>query len=417
MNNASEASERKSPMRRIVGGRHERAMDVMRVFNTLGEAILRSWKKVDYDEKRFPVVAGNALREAALERCVDVNALIAIVLLGAADGTLHQDAGRFGDLRCVVYGHPRFYIEAFVWGTGTTAIHDHSLSGAFCLVGGGSINSVYRFTEWERINSRFRIGTVIPVLLERLRVGDIRTINAGRSYIHSVFHIAEISGTVVVRSTLEEDALPQMVYRGGLFAVEPGLDGPYEEKIRAMAILLRYDRPEFYHALKELIGVASLEEKYVLHRHFASEWEEAPPAWREDARRNMGKYWGLFRQAARREGVIHAVTALRGRWVKLELRCLLVCLVSDFGRDAIVELMEKEWDRPFADVLDIWHSALVHDQGLADCEVSLIECMLGRPKALAGLANSVEACKHIIDSDIYRLFLLKQERLDGKVRP
>jgi hypothetical protein len=50
-----------------------------------------------------------------------------------------------------VYAGRRFYVEVVFWAEGTTAIHQHSFSGAFQVLVGSSIHTLYGFERGEAV--------------------------------------------------------------------------------------------------------------------------------------------------------------------------------------------------------------------------------------------------------------------------
>jgi len=64
--------------------------------------------------------------------------------------------GRFGNPPITMFSGARFYIDVYYWLDGTTAIHQHSFTGAFQVLLGSSIHSRYSFREDKIINEHFQ---------------------------------------------------------------------------------------------------------------------------------------------------------------------------------------------------------------------------------------------------------------------
>lgn len=274
------------------------------------------------------------------------------------------------------------------------------------------MNSVYSFVESERINSRFRIGTVTPVRMEVLHAKDVRLIASGREYIHSVFHLQDLSATIVVRSTIDEESLPQFVYRGGAVGVVPIIKNPYIEKCRALGMLFRHDREKFYEIACEVLMEASVEEKYVIYREFATELEAAPAHLLSAILGSIGPYLKTFRRANKREQVVRLGTRLRANWVDPDLRLLLACLISDFRPEDIVDCVEMETNKSFPTVVDNWVEKLVGSKNISECEILALKCMLNGLDTVKD-RNIVGKCMDMADSALCRLFLAKYRAMDG----
>jgi hypothetical protein len=111
-----------------------------------------------------------------------------------------------------VYEAPRFFVEALVWKDGELAIHDHGFGGAFAVLSGSSIHVTYEFAPDAMLNAGFGVGTLGFEAAEYLRAGDVRAIEAGRRFVHAVYHVASPTVSLVVRSRLDFHALPQLTY-------------------------------------------------------------------------------------------------------------------------------------------------------------------------------------------------------------
>jgi len=175
-------------------------------FQLLGEEIHAKLKRHSFDEKALPAVAAEALSIIELENDFRLDELAEFVIATK----IAQRVDEFSNLPLTVYRCEEFFIQILVWMDATTAIHQHAFSGAFRVLVGSSLHSVYEFNERERINSQFLLGDVRLKMAEILRTGDVRPIHPGSTdFVHALFHLDRPSVTVVVRNYYEPWAAPQ----------------------------------------------------------------------------------------------------------------------------------------------------------------------------------------------------------------
>lgn len=184
----------------------------MQVFTRLGTDIATAWAARDYDERCFPALAQDHIARA---RCHEqITPWDVLGWIADTDTVVPQPnlGAEFGQPPLTVYWHPRFYIELLFWATSTTSIHQHSTCGAFGLLAGASLNSVYHFAPRRRVSSGLVLG---DVRLERARLlapGDVEPILPGDQLIHAVFHLDFPSVSIVVRRQAYLDAGPTYEY-------------------------------------------------------------------------------------------------------------------------------------------------------------------------------------------------------------
>jgi len=148
-------------------------------FQRLGSMVTRLWKERDYNEEDFPEVASRGLSELPPDQHVsfwDVSkwALTCERLPGQADLS-----AKFGQPPLTVFGGRDFRIEVLFWVQGIPAIHQHSFSGAFHVMHGSSLQSLWEFEPTEQVAMRLALGRVSLKKAELLRKGDSRPIIAG----------------------------------------------------------------------------------------------------------------------------------------------------------------------------------------------------------------------------------------------
>lgn len=181
-------------------------------FHALGTAVESSWRRRDYDERAFPEVAQEALAARPPADAVDPVELAASFLRPDRCPWPDQRPSDFGQPPLIVFQGPRFHVEVLCWLDGTTTLHQHGFSGAFHVLGGSSVHSLYAFRERRRINTSLLLGDLELQRVELLQKGDTRPIRSGASCIHGLFHLETPSFTVVVRTTGDLDAHPQYDY-------------------------------------------------------------------------------------------------------------------------------------------------------------------------------------------------------------
>jgi hypothetical protein len=213
--------------------------DLMEEFEKLGALVESRWKAENYSEQVFPDIAAKALVESDLPARVDPWEIIRWV---HASGSLPQQMdvdGRFGNPPITLFAGPRFYIDVYYWLDGTTSIHQHAFTGAFQVLLGSSIHSRYSFREDKIINEHFSIGELTLEEVQLLKLNDVRTIRAGRNFIHSLFHLDRPSATITIRTENTPSAALQYDYRKPYFALNPFFKNPVMiKKMQTVGLLL-----------------------------------------------------------------------------------------------------------------------------------------------------------------------------------
>lgn len=218
----------------------------------VGELVEAQWRRHDYREARLPGIAHDALASAALHERLRWPDLLRWCV---RTPLLDSDNRSFGDVAIRVYEAPRFYVEALVWKTGQIAIHDHGFAGAFTVLAGSSLHATYGFRPAEMLNEGFGVGELTPRRCERLVAGDVRTIEAGRDFVHAVFHMAAPTVSIVVRSRVDTRALPQLLYlRAGVAFDRSALSKDALDKpLAALRVAAGLDRGLFLSLARDAI--------------------------------------------------------------------------------------------------------------------------------------------------------------------
>jgi hypothetical protein len=216
----------------------------MKIFDDLGARIEEAWRRLDYDEARFPSLATEALAE--LSPAASVGHAAVLDWLFASPTLPHQDdlCAKFGHPPITVFAGRRFYVQVLMWLEGSTSIHRHGFSGAFQLLDGTSLHARYRFDPRRRVSARMALGDLRLDRAELLARGDVVPIT--NDLIHALFHLEVPSATVVVRTSSDVEAGPQYDYRPPGLAIDPfDRDPVLIRTIQALAFARRADPARF----------------------------------------------------------------------------------------------------------------------------------------------------------------------------
>ena len=206
----------------------------------LGDEIAGAWRRLDHDDAAFTALATDRLTE----RIATARPTLADLArwLVAAPALPSQSSRSFGQPPVNVYVGHKFHIELLVWKDSTTAIHQHSFSGAFGVLEGSSVHSRYDFECHERVCTEVLLGDVRFRSAELLRAGDVRPIEPGDGHQHALFHLDRPTLTVVVRTTSEPRYDPQYSYLKPGLAVDPFYrPQPFETQLELLEALVDVD--------------------------------------------------------------------------------------------------------------------------------------------------------------------------------
>ncbi|MCA9672816.1 MAG: hypothetical protein KC503_44795 [Myxococcales bacterium] len=223
----------------------------------LGERIESRFRRENYDYRVFGRIASQALREADIVAHVSDAELLARVAL---DPHPLPGEAEFSDFAQTLYRGRYFFIEVLHWLSATTAIHQHSFSGAFCVLEGASLHTRFRYTPTRVINAQLALGELGWQSSVYCPRGTVVEIEAGETFIHSLYHLVEPSVTFLVRTWQEEEHTPQYTYLpGGIRIPARPLDGPKRVSLRALRILSHVDGARFEQIALDLAREASLD--------------------------------------------------------------------------------------------------------------------------------------------------------------
>src|SRR5262245_36697856 len=123
----------------------------MQFFLYLGHLVERLWREQNYEEDSFPRIAATALTDVSPVDVVNPSDIIRWICETNELPEQHDIGGTFGDLPVTLYQGPGFYIDAYFSLDVTTAIHHPAFSGAFQVLTGLSILSLFEFVERQRV--------------------------------------------------------------------------------------------------------------------------------------------------------------------------------------------------------------------------------------------------------------------------
>jgi len=291
-------------------------------FAELGALVERRWREQDYNEGIFPAIAAQSLNESNLVDRVDPWEIIRWV-----HGTpnlpqqMDLDAG-FGNPPITLYVGPRFYVDVYYWLDGTTSIHQHSFSGAFEVLVGSSVHNRYCFEKAREINPHFLAGRLLLKEVSLLKKGDVREINPGPDFIHSLFHLERPSVTITVRTHEAPSTPVQFSYMKPYFARNPFFrNASLVRRVQTVSLLLKMKHPDVDRFIGELIDSSDFQTTYAVLKeafHFLChrELEEIV-----GVSRSSDRFHALLDRARLKHGELAALLlpVLEEEWRQLEI--------------------------------------------------------------------------------------------------
>lgn len=237
----------------------------MEEFQKLGALVESRWKAENYNEQLFPDIAAQALAESDLPERVDPWEIIRWVHTAASLPEQRDVEGRFGNPPITLFSGARFYIDIYYWLDGTTSIHQHSFTGAFQVLLGSSIHSRYSFREDRIVNEHFSVGQLTLEDVQLLQLKDVRKIQAGRNFIHSLFHLDRPSATITIRTEHTPSASVQYDYRKPHIALNPFFKNALlTKKLQTVGLLLGMKHKEADAMIGELVCASDFHTAYFI---------------------------------------------------------------------------------------------------------------------------------------------------------
>ena len=226
----------------------------------LAEQIDTEWKATGYKPADLSGIAARLLSDIRPDRTFDLSAL--------ADWTLSQPTfpsacnpfGPLGPPAFTVWSNQHFFVNVYAYTTPEVVIHDHDFTGAFMNLSGITIHCTYEFPDADLIDDSVHIGGLRLRGIEAISDGAIRQIEAGRGFIHQVWHISQPTVVLVVRTPPLDSGTRQFQYIRPSIATEVfrsdsmSVESPERFAItRKMAECLRTSRGAGVDYVKQLV--------------------------------------------------------------------------------------------------------------------------------------------------------------------
>jgi hypothetical protein len=314
-------------------------------FQSLGDRIEQRWRATNYDEEIFPELVLAEMEKDPPTGRIEVEDIIKW-LSGPAHGFVQPSSRTlFGEPPVTLFEAPRFFIEALFWFSGTTAIHEHGFSGVFAVLAGASVHSQWRFVREHAINSRLLSGRLERMSTEILLPGGMRLIRSGERLIHQLFHLETPSVTIVIRTYVDRNHLPQYQYLPPGLAIDPEDHDPLRtRRIMLLDRMARGQMDGLRSYAQRLIDNGDAETMYhtfsTLSRRKME--KELLAELYERAHDRYGDIIGLIRRVCAEERRTRIITVLRTKVSNSEIRFLLALLMLMPDRDAILTAIQLQ---------------------------------------------------------------------------
>ena len=324
----------------------------MQEIEELGAEIEHAWRAAHYRADDFASIAEAALQRRTLPGALSLDRIVRWFALSPQIPHQSQNIS-FGEPPIRLYAGRRFHIDALFWVDGTTSIHQHGFSGAFQVLAGGSIHTTYRFDPGEVIHRELVLGKLTASASELLRVGDIRPIRSGDRFIHSLFHLARPSLTLVVRTARDAGTDPQYSYLHPGIAYDPFVTDDRASRLLRLLDVLDPRSTEATALLADLIERTDLGSVVAMLLHWFRlhpvDPDVADALFAIVARRHTGLAVSLrsaVQEVRRQALVIHRRRSIH----RAEHRFFLALLLNVGDRAQILRFVEQQY--PGADPIE-----------------------------------------------------------------
>jgi hypothetical protein len=224
-------------------------------FTELGALVESRWRDKNYHEDFFPGIAAQSLSEMNLCDRVDPWEIIRWVHSASTLPEQMDLQAKFGNPPITLFAGSRFHIDVYYWLDGTTTIHQHAFSGAFQVLHGSSVHAGYRFELEREINPHFLTGQLHFRDVSLLKRGDVREINPGPEFIHSLFHLERPSVTITIRTYKAPNFARQYSYLKPYFAINKFFsDVALIKRVQTVGLLFRTKHTEADKFIGDLVA-------------------------------------------------------------------------------------------------------------------------------------------------------------------
>lgn len=245
-------------------------MSDLKIFSVLASDINSKWEVNQYTDDSFSKIA----YECLLQRMDNLMGYESILkwLMSATKICEQSSLGNsFGQPPFTIYSDERFRIEALFWHVGAATVHHHTFSGAFSILQGETIHTLFDFKEKLQCYDHFRIGKLSINKVELLKTGDVREIIPGGEMIHSTFHLDMPTVTVVIRTHCHGKIKTELEYRPPGIAVNSCYFEPLlVKKVQALEFLQKVQANEQEKMLEIALESTDIFGNYLLLRQFYS---------------------------------------------------------------------------------------------------------------------------------------------------
>jgi hypothetical protein len=319
--------------------------EVGRFVTALGDGVLADWRRHGFSVRDFAAIAEGALCRMRPQDEIDGASLIEWTLQATNLPYQQHFESPFGQPPLTVYWHSHFHIQALFWTTSTTAVHDHSFAGAFAIIDGASLQSLYSFDCHEEISPTLWLGDLALRRTEILDRGAVQRILVGDDFIHSAFHLESPSVTLVVRThSLTSIRSRIFEYLRPHIALDPSSpDQQAVRQIQCLGLLATIGSPGYVRAAVELIQRTDTETTFLLlrdawrrTRHTA----DAAPLLIAAARDRWGDRVDRFIASLDEERRQAVAIPLRERITRLDLRLLIGLLLTQATRRQVLNVVQ-----------------------------------------------------------------------------
>jgi hypothetical protein len=338
-----------------------------RAIGDVARRIEDAWHRVHYDDDSFADIAQRILTEERLHERYDAYDVVREGIAAPLVFPQVDAQAKFGQPPITFFRNARFYISVLFWVDSSTSIHEHGFSGAFCVLGGESLQVGYGYTPSIRVNSRLSVGKLERKSACVLERGDVQRIIAGPQGAHALFHLERPSATLIVRTRMDARAQPQLTYHWPCYAIDPFFDDDaIGRKCQLLALVHETNKDSFQPIATELLASLDLESTvrvllYLrqLNLGMPQAFELASVAAQKHG--ELGEGLVQLVEAGHRESQL---ISLRRRVVDRERRLLLAFLLNRLSPGEVKALVARKYrdDEP-ADLVATWIASLLEAGG------------------------------------------------------
>ncbi len=333
----------------------------MGYFTELGERVEARWRERGYADDALAAIAEEELRRRPPHEHVSPWDL---AQLGRNPRRMpEQGSAGFGQPPLAVWGSENMYIEVLYWLEATTAIHQHSFSGAFAVLEGSSLHTQYRFRPDHKLsNDHLHIGKLVWTSSEHLTRGSVHQIKSGPQFIHALFHLDHPSVSVVVRNYHDEAAPPPLGYMAPGVGVEHMLEPRLERALELYRMLVDIGR--LRDAEQIVSGIIKEPDLMSVFCAMAAIGDAAAERAigqriRERARKRHGPVIDALTEALEQREETRRLTSLRSRVTDPDLRFFIALLLVVPTPAALRRLIDERMpSKDFATTVLRWLTAL-----------------------------------------------------------